>query len=103
MSQPKRKKTSSLTLAVTHIPLSYANVSKLAALDALWEVYRELCQAYVTYFCTEVAPEAHADFVFGTELSARWQRVAVQQAAGIAQSWRTNHAAAQADYAERLG
>ena len=26
----------------------------------------------------------------------------MQQATGIAQSWRTNHAAAQADYAERL-
>jgi IS605 OrfB family transposase len=35
-------------------------------------------------------------------LSARWQRVAVQQAAGIAQSWRTNRQKAIAAYQSRL-
>jgi hypothetical protein len=35
-------------------------------------------------------------------LSARWQRVAIQQAAGIARSWRTNRARAFTAYQEEL-
>jgi transposase len=35
-------------------------------------------------------------------LSARWHRVAIQQAAGIAQSWRTNRAQAYQDYLDDL-
>src|SRR5262249_57989034 len=35
-------------------------------------------------------------------LSERWQRVAIKQAAGIAQSWRSNFAAAYQDYVDRL-
>jgi len=35
-------------------------------------------------------------------LSQRWQRVAIQQAAGIARSWRTNHQRAQEDFADHL-
>src|SRR5579871_1053229 len=90
------------TRAITHISLGAANSGKLAALDALWEVYRALCQQYISYFCTQAEPDPHMDFVFGSVLSARWQRVAVQQAAGIAQSWRTNRRAAWQEHEERL-
>ena len=85
----KRKAKGQLTRAITHIALHEANRGKLAALDAVWEVYRPLCEAYITYFCTQTAPDPEIDFVFASDLSARWQRVAVQQAAGIAQSWRS--------------
>jgi len=37
-----------------------------------------------------------------TPLSERWQRVAIQQAAGIAKSWRTNRANAYQDYRDAL-
>src|SRR5207247_3905113 len=40
--------------------------------------------------------------VFESELSERWQRVCMQQAAGIAKSWRTNRQAAYAAYLEDL-
>lgn len=90
------------TRAITHISLGEGNRGKLAALDALWEEYRALCQQYVNYFCQDAEPDPHLDFVFGSELSARWQRVAVQQAAGMAQSWRSNRRAAWQENTERL-
>src|SRR5258708_3588699 len=104
MNQGKHAKTKqgTLTRAITHIPLSEGNRGKLSALDTLWEVYQRLCQQYVTYFCTEILPDPILDFVFDSELSARWQRVAVQQAAGMAQSWRSNRSQAYAGYAQRL-
>src|SRR5579859_2606453 len=97
-----KNKCATLTRAITHIALCEGNRGKLSKLDSVWEVYKGLCQAYVTYFCTQAAPDPNADLVFRSELSARWQRVAVQQAAGIAQSWRTRRTDAYADYVERL-
>src|SRR5438128_345339 len=91
-----------ITKAVTHIPLSEANPGKLAALDTLAPVYLALCQQYVTLFCTDEAPNKFRAPLFATPLSERWHRVAIQQAAGIAQSWRTNRAQAYQDYVDDL-
>jgi transposase len=79
-----------LTSAVTHIRLLDANAGKLAQLDKLAEAYMWLCQQYVTAFCTDSTPDKFADAWVDSPLSARWQRAAIQQAAGIAPSWRTN-------------
>jgi hypothetical protein len=87
-----------LTRAVTHIRLCDVNHAKIAALDALAAEYLRLCQAYITYFCTEAQPDKYAAPCFDSPLSQRWQRVAIQHAAGIAQSWRSNYAAAYQDY-----
>jgi transposase len=94
--------TITLTKAVTHIRLSETNACKLAALDALAPVYQALCQQYVTYFCTDEAPDKFHDPVFATPLSERWHRVAIQQAAGIARSWRTNRERAYQSYLEEM-
>jgi hypothetical protein len=98
----KTVKPHTITKAVTHIGLTQANPGKLAALDALAPVYLALCQQYVTFFCTEEQPDKFYPPVFVTPLSERWQRVAIQQAAGIAQSWRTNRAKAYQDYVDDL-
>jgi hypothetical protein len=91
-----------ITKAVTHIRLQEANSGKLAAFDALAPVYLALCQQYVTYFCTEAMPDKLHAPIFSTPLSERWHRVAIQQAAGIAQSWRTNRDQAYRDYLDDL-
>jgi len=91
-----------LTRAVTHIRLCDANHAKIAALDALATEYRRLCQAYITYFCTEAQPDKYAAPCFESPLSQRWQRVAIQQASGIAQSWRANCVAAYQDHLDML-
>ena len=91
-----------LTRAVTHIRLCDANHAKIAALDALAADYLRLCQAYTTSFCTEAQPDKYAAPCFDSPLSQRWQRVAIQHAAGIAQSWRTNYANAYQDYLDML-
>ena len=91
-----------ITKAVAHIRLIEANPGKLAALDALAPVYLALCQQYVTLFCTGEQPDKFHAPVFSTPLSERWHRVAIQQAAGIAQSWRTNRANAYQDYLDDL-
>jgi hypothetical protein len=91
-----------LTRAVTHIRLEAANAGKLTALDALAQVYLPLCQQYVTLFCTQERPNKVRAPLFATPLSERGPRVAIQQAAGIAQSWRTNRAQAYQDYADDL-
>jgi hypothetical protein len=91
----KKKTEHTLTRAVTPIRLSEANPGKLAALDALMAVYLPLCQQYTTCFCTqEDSPDKYTDPLFESELSERLHRVAMQQAAGIAKSWRTNRATA---------
>jgi hypothetical protein len=90
------------TFAVTHIRLEAANAGKLAALDDLAQVYLPLCQQYVTLFCTDEQPDKFRATCFETILSQRWQRVAIQQAAGIAQSWRRNRATASQQYQEDL-
>lgn len=91
-----------LTKAVTHIRLIDVNPGKLAALDALAPVYLALCQQYVTFFCTEESPDKFHSPLFPTPLSERWHRVAIQQAAGIAQSWCTNRVQAYQDYVDEL-
>ncbi len=91
-----------ITKAVTHIRLDEANTGKLAALDALAQVYLALCQQYVTLFCTEEPPDAFHEAVFETLLSDRWHRVAIMQAAGIAKSWRTNREEAYQGYLEEM-
>jgi Putative transposase DNA-binding domain/Probable transposase len=91
-----------ITKTVTHIRLEAANGGKLAALDELAQVFLSLCQQYVTLFCTKERPNKLRAPLFATPLSERWQRVAIQQAAGIAKSWRTNRAQAYQDYVDDL-
>jgi Putative transposase DNA-binding domain/Probable transposase len=91
-----------VTKAVTHIRLLETNAGKLAALDALAPVFLSLCQQYVTLFCTDEAPNRFRNPAFATPLSARWHRVAIQQAAGIAQAWRTNKEQAYQEYLDEL-
>jgi Putative transposase DNA-binding domain len=91
-----------LTRALTHIRLCDANHAKIESLDALAAEYLRLCQQYTTYFCTEAQPDTYAAPRFASPLSQRWQRVAIQHAAGIAQSWRSNYAAAYQDYMDIL-
>ena len=99
----KRKTKQTLTRAVTHIRLSEANPGKLAALDQMMAVYLPLCQEYTTLFCTQEAnPDKYTAPVFEAHLSDRLHRVAIQQAAGIAKSWRTNRQAAYETYLEDL-
>lgn len=100
--QQKRRSKRTLTHAVTHIRLIEANPGKLEALDRLVMVYLALCQQYVTHFCTEADPNSYAVPVFETELSERWHRVAIQQAAGIARAFRTNRQNAYDAYLEDL-
>jgi hypothetical protein len=91
-----------ITRAVTHIRLEAINAGKLAALDDLAQVYLPLCQQYVTLFCTDEHPDKFRATCFVTSLSERWHRVAIQQAGGIAQSWRTNRVQAYQDYVDDL-
>jgi len=87
----KQRTKRTITRAVTHIRLIEANPGKLAALDQMMAVYLPICQRYVILFCTaETPPDKYGDPVFESELSDRLHRVAMQQAAGIAKSWRTN-------------
>jgi hypothetical protein len=108
MKQQRRKKRARsgdpqrITKAVTQIRLIEVNPGKLAALDALAPAYLALCQQYVTLFCTQEAPDKLRAPCYPTPLSERWQRVAIQQAAGIAQSWRTNRAQAYEQYQQDL-
>lgn len=102
--KPKRKthakagEPQRITRAVTHIHLVEVNPGKLAALHALAPVYLALCQQYVTLFCTEELPNKLRAPLYLTALSKRWHRAAIMQAAGIAQSWRSNRAQAYQDY-----
>jgi hypothetical protein len=91
----KKGEPQRITKAVTHIRLTETNPGKLAALD-------QLAQQYVILFCTDEMPDAFSAPYFVTELSERWHRVAIQQAAGIAKSWRTNREAAYQSYLEEL-
>jgi Putative transposase DNA-binding domain len=91
-----------ITRAVTHIRLYMVNDAKVATLDALAAEYIALCQQYVTHFCTETDPDGYTDTCFPSPLSQRWQRVAIQQAAGIAKSWRSNHQRALEEFSDAL-
>src|SRR5260221_6250682 len=99
----KRATKQTLTHAVTHIRLIEANAGKLEALDQVAAVFLALCQQYVTLFCeADTSPDKFAAPVFESTLSDRWHRVAMQQAAGIAKSFRTNRQAAYEAYLEDL-
>jgi Putative transposase DNA-binding domain len=100
--QREQSTSQTLTRAVTCIRLEAVNAGKLAALDDLAQVYLPLCQLYVTLFCIEEPPDKFRATCFPTLLSERWHRVAIQQAAGIAQSWRTNREQAYQDHVEEL-
>jgi hypothetical protein len=89
-----------ITRAVTHIRLCDANRTKMAALDGLAATYIAVCQQYVNLFCAETEPDSYADPCFSSPLSQRWQCVAIQQAAGIAKSWRSTLLRAQEDFAD---
>ncbi len=91
-----------VTRAVTHIRLIEVNAGKLAALDALAPAYLALCQQYVTLFCTTESPNNLRDPLYRAPLSERWHRVAIMQAAGIAQSWRSNRTTAYQQYQDDL-
>jgi Putative transposase DNA-binding domain len=98
----KKSEPQTITKAVTHICLEETNAGKLAALDELAQVYLALVQRYVILFCTDELPDSFRAPCFETTLSERWQRVAIQQGAGIAKSWRTNRASAYQDYLDEL-
>jgi hypothetical protein len=92
----------SITRAVTHIRLEAMNAGKLTALDRLAQVYLPLCQQYIDLFSTGESPDKFHPTCFSSPLSERWHRVAIQQAAGIARSFRTNRAQAYQDYVDDL-
>jgi hypothetical protein len=98
----KQRELQTLTKAVTHIRLEATNPGKLVALDQVAEAFLALAQRYVTLFCTEELPDSFRASCFPTLLSERWHRVAIQQAAGIAKSWRTNRTTAYQDYLDEL-
>jgi len=98
----KKGEPQTISKAVTHIRLEATNSGKLAALDALAQVYLSLTQQYVTLFCTDELPNAFRAPCFPTPLSERWHRVAIQHGAGIAKSWRSNRANASQDYLDAL-
>lgn len=98
----KKGEPQTITKAVTHIRLVETNPGKLAALDALAQVFLELTQQYITLFCTDEFPDAFHAPCLSTSLSERWHRVAIQQGAGIAKSWRTNRATASQNYVDDL-
>ncbi|HEY7126714.1 MAG TPA: transposase [Ktedonobacterales bacterium] len=62
--------------------------------------YLALCQQYTTHFVMEATPGKYIAPCFDSPLSQRWQRVAIQQAAGIAQSWRSNRENALEEFQE---
>src|SRR5215469_2231738 len=96
MKKPKKRakqgEPQTITKAVTHIRLEATNAGKLTTLDAVASVYLYLKQQYTTLFCTDELPNGFRAPCFLTPLSERWHRNAIQQAAGIAQSWRSNRA-----------
>ncbi len=98
----KKGEPQTITKAVTHIRLEATNSGKLAALDALAQVYLSLTQQYLTLFCTDELPNGFRAPCFPTPLSERWHRVAIQHGAGIAKSWRSNRANASQDYLDAL-
>jgi hypothetical protein len=98
----KKGEPQRITKAVTCIRLAETNPGKLVALDQLAQVFLPLVQQYVTFFCTDEMPDAFHAPMFPTELSERWHRVAIQQAAGIAKSWRTNRTHAYRSYLDEL-
>jgi putative transposase len=84
-----------LKKAITDLKLTAANDGKLHALEALAIEHQRIVQAYCGWLIEHEVrePNKYADIPSGdvpTELSARWQRCAWQQACGIVQSWYSN-------------
>ena len=100
--RPAKGEPSRMTRSVTHIRLIEVNPGKLVALDELARVYLALCQQYVKLFCLEEPPDKLHAPLYPTPLSERWHRVAIMQAAGIAQSWRSNRTSAYQQYQHDL-
>lgn len=98
----KKGEPQTITKAVTHIRLEATNAGKLTALDAVASAYLELTQQYVILFGTAEVPNGFRPPCFLTLLSERWHRNAIQQAAGIAKSWRSNRANAYQGYLDAL-
>ncbi len=89
----KKRKNSKIHRAVNNIKLD-ANKEKLDKLDDLAPVYMSLVQFYTDYiFDNNLRDAGKFDPVPETDtpLSARWQRCAWQQAAGIMQSFFSNN------------
>jgi IS605 OrfB family transposase len=81
--------------AINDLKLDAANSGKLEALESLAVEHQRVVQAYVDWLIARAMPEPekYADIptaAVPTELSARWQRCAWQQACGIVQSWYSN-------------
>lgn len=81
--------------AITDLKLDDANNGKLTALDVLAVEHQRVTQVYVDWLIAHEVrePNKYADVPTAdvpTELSARWQRCAWQQACGIVQSWYSN-------------
>src|SRR5262245_50990585 len=95
------KRHVSITRAVPHIPIDETNNTKLSAVDELWVEYQRVCEPYAHHFCTQRQADGFCEPFIETTLSARWQRVAIQQAAGIAQSWISNRQNHYDDYLSR--
>lgn len=81
--------------AITDLKLDAANSGKLAALELLAVEHQRVVQVYVDWLIAHAVrePDKYADIPatdVPTELSARWQRCAWQQACGIVQSWYSN-------------
>lgn len=79
--------------AITHLKLNFANVGKLAALDAVAVEYRRVVQCFVDSLieAEQGEPNKYAAIpALLTPLSERWLRCAWQQACGIVQSWLSN-------------
>src|ERR1700739_3497711 len=100
--RPQAGEPQRITRALTHIRLIEANPGKLAVLDALASAYLSLCQQYVNLFCSDELPDTLHAPLYQTPLSERWHRVTIMQAAGIAQSWRSNRATAYQQYRDDL-
>lgn len=78
---------------------------ELSGKDSFWFFhYAPLSWLVYTHFlfCTETQPDKFHAPVFPTPLSECWHRVAIQQAAGIAHSWRTNRTNAYQNYLDDL-
>ncbi len=81
--------------AITDLRLDGANSGKLEALESLAVEHQRVVQAYCDWLIAREVrqPEKYADLPttdVPTELSARWQRCAWQQACGVVQSWYSN-------------
>lgn len=80
--------------AITDLKLDAANGGKLDSLNTLAVEHQRVVQAYCDWLIAHVVcePDKYADIPTDvrTELSARWQRCAWQQACGIIQSWYSN-------------